>query len=82
MRKTSRVFRMAARSSTLLVMGAMSVAASQALAQEDDNPYAHCLSHCEDLIGEARAACRQECFGDPWIVPPPGNPGGGDTRPQ
>ena len=54
MRETSRVFRMAARSSAMLAMGAMSFAASQALAQEDDNPYAHCLSHCEDLIGEAR----------------------------
>lgn len=38
---------------------------------QDDNPYAYCLSTCESLTGDARQACRAECFG-------PTNPGAGE----
>ncbi|MFV0922718.1 hypothetical protein ACR720_04425 [Sphingomonas parapaucimobilis] len=81
MKVTSKRMRFAAHLTAAFFVIGVTGASSQAIAQEDDNPYAHCLSHCDDLTGDVRAACRAECFGDPWPVPP-GNPGGGDEKPH
>ena len=46
------------------------IAPASAAAQED-NPYEYCLATCDVLTGDARAACRAECFG-------PTDPGAGE----
>ncbi len=71
MQKASMIFQLAARASAFLVVSGLAVSASQAYAQDDDNPYAVCLSNCDDMTGDTRTACRAECFGEP-------NPAAGD----